>query len=325
MSQGPDDTMQGLGCGRGCAGAAGPRYQWVQGVDGLGNTVGYWRPTQASRPDAPYARNGAPFFGEIAEAADGNLYQWVQGVDGLGSPFGFWKRLRRLAKRAMPLVQRIAPFVPGGAAALTMATPLLKQAGVAGLGDIGALYAAPDGSLYQVQGVDAAEGIDGFADDDLNGLAAAELQGLAEDDLNGLADEDLRGFADDELRGFEADDDLSGYGEGEDLNGFAASDELNGMGAEPDLSGLAALEPLDGIDADERHGFAAGDDLDGVAADDLNGIAEDDLPGIGDDERMSGYVRTGGINGIEGYRPDGPPRTPAFSPSPNAPMWAPLW
>ena len=142
---------------------------------------------------APYARNAAPFFGEIAEAADGNLYQWVQGVDGLGSPFGFWKRIKRLARRALPLVQKIAPFVPGGAAALTAATPFLKHAGIAGLGEIGALYAAPDGSLYQVQGVDAADSIDGFADDDLNGLADDELQGLADDDLNGLADEDCAG------------------------------------------------------------------------------------------------------------------------------------
>jgi len=170
MAQGQDDTMQGLGCGRGCADAAGPRYQWVQGVDGLGNTIGYWRPTQPMAPGAPYARNAAPVFGEIAQAADGNLYQWVQGVDGLGSPFGFWKSLKRLAKRAMPFVQRIAPFVPGAAAALTVATPFLKQAGVAGLGEIGALYAAPDGSLYQVQGVDAADSIDGLADDDLKDL-----------------------------------------------------------------------------------------------------------------------------------------------------------
>src|SRR5688572_11790812 len=175
MSLGQDDTMQGVGCGRRCAGAAGPRYQWVQGVDGLGNTVGYWRPTQSLTPGAPYARHGAPVFGEIAEAADGNLYQWVQGVDGLGGPFGFWKKIRaikRLARRAMPLVKRIAPFVPGGAAALTMATPFLKQAGIAGLGEVGALYAADDGALYQVQGVDAAEGMEGFADDDLSGFAA---------------------------------------------------------------------------------------------------------------------------------------------------------
>jgi hypothetical protein len=302
--------MQGLECGSGCAGAAGPRYQWVQGVDGLGNTVGYWRPTRPSMGGAPYARNTAPFFGEVAEAADGNLYQWVQGVDGLGSPFGFWKKLKRIAKRAMPLVQKIAPFVPGGAAALTVATPFLKRAGVAGLGEIGALYAAPDGSLYQVQGIEAAESIEGFADDA----------------LNGLADEELRGLSDEELRGLEADDELRGFGEGEDLNGFAADDELNGIGAEQDLSGFAATDPLDGIGADELNGFAAADDLDGfAAADELNGFADDDLRGIGDDDRMSGYVRDRGINGIEGYRRDTPPRTPAFSPAPHAPMWAPLW
>jgi hypothetical protein len=311
MSQGHDDTMQGLGCGRGCTG-----YQWVQGVDGLGNTVGYWQPTQPLVSGAPYARNAAPFFGEIAEAADGNLYQWVQGVDGLGSPFGFWKRLKRLARRALPIVQRIAPFVPGGAAALTAATPFLKHAGVAGLGDVGALYAAPDGSLYQVQGVDAADSVDGFAEDDLNGLDDDELRGLADDDLNGIGDEELRGLSDDELRGLAADDELSGYGEREDLNGF---------GADPDLNGFAAMDPLDGMDADELNGYSAADDLDGFADDELNGFADDDLRGIGDDERMSGYVRDGRINGIEGYRPDGPPTTPAFSPAANAPMWAPLW
>ena len=92
---------------------------------------------------------------------------------------------RRLAKRALPIVQKLAPFVPGGAAALTAATPFLKQAGVAGFGGLGALYAAPDGSIYQVQGVDAGDSIDGFADDELNGLADDELQGLADDDLNG--------------------------------------------------------------------------------------------------------------------------------------------
>ena len=308
MSLGQDDTMQGLGCGRRCADAAGPRYQWVQGVDGLGNTVGYWRPMQPVTSGAPYARNAAPFFGEIAEAADGNLYQWVQGVDGLGSPFGFWKRIKRLARRALPLVQKIAPFVPGGAAALTAATPFLRHAGIAGLGEVGALYAAPDGSLYQVQGVDADDSIDGFADDDLNG-PDDELQGLAEDDLNGLAEEDLRGL--------EADDELNGFGEGEDLNGFAAGDELYGIGDEPDLSGYGAMDPLDGMDADELNGFAAGDDLDGFADDELNGFADDEL--------MSGYVRDGRVNGIEGYRPDDPPSTPAFSPAPNAPMWAPLW
>ena len=87
-----------------------------------------------------------------------------------------------------------------------MATPFLKQAGVAGLGDVGALYAAPGRSLYQVQGVDAADSI----------------EGLGRRRPARPADDDLRGLSDDELRGFEADDELRGFAAGDDLNGFAA-------------------------------------------------------------------------------------------------------
>ena len=134
----------------------------------------------------------------------------------------------------------------------------------------------------------------------------------------------LRGLSDDELRGLEADDELSGYGEGEGLHGYAAGDESD-IGLVPSGSQRIRHGSV------RRHGrrraewITAGDDLDGFADDDLNGFADDELRGIGDDERMSGYVRDGRINGIEGYRPDGAPRTPAFSPAANAPMWAPLW
>lgn len=237
MWLGQDETMQGVGCRGGCQGADGHLYEWVQGVDGLGNTVGFWRQTGGVQPGAPYVRNRAPFLGDVAQAADGQLYQWVEGVDGLGNPFGIWKRFKKLARRALPIAQRLAPFVPGAAAALTVATPLLKQAGIAGLGEIGALYAAEDGSLYQVQGIDADESINGFG---------------ADDDLNGLSDDELRGLeADDELRGFEADD-------------------LQGIGAEADLDGFAADDTLDGIDADELNGFAA-TDLDGFSDAELQG------------------------------------------------------
>jgi hypothetical protein len=294
MWLGQDETMQGLGCPGGCQGADGQLYEWVQGVDGLGTPVGFWRQTSGVEPGAPYVRNRAPFLGDVAQAADGQLYQWVEGVDGLGNSFGFWKRFKRLAQRALPIVQRLAPFVPGASAALTMATPLLQQAGVAGLGEIGALYAAPDGSLYQVQGVDAAESIDGLGDDELHGLS------------------------DDELRGLEADDELRGFGASDDLDGFGDADDLRGLGAEADLEGFAADQPLDGIDADDLDGFAA--------TDDLNGLADVELQGLADDDRaMSGYVQESGTSGVEGYQPDGPPRTPMFSPAPNAPMWAPLW
>ena len=44
MWLGEDDTMQGVGCA-GAEGTDGQLYQWVEGVDGLGNAVGFWRPT----------------------------------------------------------------------------------------------------------------------------------------------------------------------------------------------------------------------------------------------------------------------------------------
>ena len=165
--------------------------------------------------------------GEVRTGPDGNLYQWVQGVDGLGNPVGWgWalRRLRKAVKRVAPFVQRFAPLLPGGVAltalraaspllrralplarrlapyipgpygtavatALRTATPVLQRAGVAGGNGLGALYQAPDGSLYQVQGL---------AEDE-------ELQGLAEDE---------------ELRGFAADEELRGIAEGEELQGL---------------------------------------------------------------------------------------------------------
>lgn len=260
---GEDDTMQGFG-----SGSDGNLYQWVEGFDGLGNAVGCWRRVRGQAPMAPYARRTAPFLGDVAAGPDGQTYQWVQGVDGLGNPFGFWKRIRKFAKRALPFVQKIAPFIPGGAAALTAATPFLRQVGIEGPDGLGALYEAPDGSMYQVQGIDAGDDLDGLADDDL-------LRGLSEEELQGLA----------------ADDELNGFGAEDDLNGFAADEELQGFGADDDLSGLS----------------------------------DEELQGMGDDDTMSGYVRDAGVNGMEGFAPDEPRRTPEFSPSRNPPMWTPIW
>ena len=136
MWLGQDDTMQGLGCGRGCQGAAGPLYQWVQGVDGLGNTVGFWRPTQrlharrtvrAQCGAVPRRDRGSRRRESLSVGCRASTGWAAHSASGSGS--------RRLAKRALPLAQRIAPFVPGGAAALTVATPFLNQAGIAGLGE----------------------------------------------------------------------------------------------------------------------------------------------------------------------------------------------
>lgn len=291
MWLGEDETMHGFG-----GELDGPLYQWVEGVDGLGNAVGCWRPARGQAQMAPYSRRTAPFLGQIATGPDGHTYQWVQGVDGLGSPFGFWKRLRSLAKRALPIARQFAPFIPGASAALTAATPFLRKIGVEGADGLGALYQAPDGSMYQVQGFGAGEDLDGLAgDDELRGLSAEELQGLA-------ADEELNGFgAEDEVHGFVAEDELRGFAAEDELHGFAAGEELQGFGAE---------ETMDGQQA----------------ADEMSGLAAEELQEMGDrDSTVNGYVRDAGMNGVEGFRPDAPRETPGFSPSSNPPMWTPLW
>jgi hypothetical protein len=178
---------------------------------------------------------GIGAYGEVVEGIDGQLYQWVQGVDGLGNPVGFWKRLKKLrrrvrgfVRRAMPIAQRFAPFIPGGAAALTAATPFLRQAGVAGYGDVGALYK---------------EDLSGFSDDELQGLADDdELRGYGEDELQGFADDDIQGFADDELQG--PYDDVAGFADDE-LSGFS-DDELQGF-ADDDLQGMSGYVRQDGV------------------------------------------------------------------------------
>jgi hypothetical protein len=201
---------------------------------------------------------GIGAVGEVRQGPDGQLYQWVQGVDGLGNPIGFWRALRRVgrgirrvARRALPIVQQIAPLVPGGGAvtaALRTATPLLRQAGVAGHTGLGALYQAPDGTMYQVQGVGQEE----------------ELRGLSEEE---------------ELQRIAENDELQGLAEDEELQGLAEDEEIQGVGEDEDLQGLD-----------------------------------------------QGYVREDGMNGLEAYVPDQPPRTRWFTP-PNQPpeMWKPLW
>lgn len=186
---------------------------------------------------------GIGYLGEVRQGPDGGMYQWVQGVDGLGNPIGgFWTNLskkvrkikgiaRGLVQHAMPLAKKLAPFIPGGAAVLTAATPILQQAGVAGYNGLGALYQAPDGTLYQMQGL---------AEDE-------ELRGYGED-------EDLRGFAEDEeLRGYGEDEALYGYGENEDLRGFAEDEDLRGYGEEDDLRGVEGYIRQDDISGLEKY------------------------------------------------------------------------
>jgi hypothetical protein len=178
------------------------------------------------------------YVGEVRQGLDGNLYQWVEGIDGLGNPIGFWKRLKRkvkgFVKKALPIAQKLAPFIPGGSAVLTAATPILRQAGVAGHNGLGALYQAPDGTLYQMQGLAEDEALYGYGED-----------------------EDLRRFAEDEdLRGYGEEEALYGYGEDEDLRGFAEDEDLRGYGEDEDLRGMEGYvrqDAMSGLEAYVPH------------------------------------------------------------------------
>jgi len=291
---------------------------------------------------------GIGYLGEIRRGPDGSTYQWVQGVDGLGNPIGFWKKwikkalkyhpavwaLRKASpflRRALPIVQRIASAIPLPqaqviAAGLKTATPWLRKAGVAGYAGLGALYQAPDGRLYQIQGWGEADDLRGFAEDELRGFAEDELRGLDEsDDLRGLGAlyqapdgtlyrvqgmaeaDDLRGFAEDELRGFDEADELRGFAEDE-LRGFDEADDLRGF-AEDDLRGLDEADDLRGFAEDDLRGFDEADDLRGFAEDDLRGFDEADE-----------------LRGLEAYVPDQPAGTRWFVPPSQPPdMWRPLW
>lgn len=148
---------------------------------------------------------GVGYFGEMRQGPDGNLYQWVGVVDGLGNPIGgLWRRIgrriRRGVRRALPVVQRVASAIPlPQAQAVAAGIRAARRAGVAGHTGLGALYQAPDGSVYQAQ------------EEDLQGLAEEneeELQDLAEqEELEGLAEEE-------ELEGLSEEEELQGMGQG---------------------------------------------------------------------------------------------------------------
>jgi hypothetical protein len=163
---------------------------------------------------------------------------------------GFWKKLRKLTKFALPIISRVAPFIPGGAVASTIlntASPHLRRAGLMGHDGIGSLYQAPDGSLYGVAeepgsvGYFAADELSGPGDLDgmdaaeLDGMDAAELDGIDAAELDGLSAEDVQGFAEDQA-----------------MNGFAAQD-LDGMDAGPEhdqsTQGYVRQPGVNGVDA----------------------------------------------------------------------------
>jgi hypothetical protein len=232
-------------------------YEWVEGVDEWGDPIGFLQ--GLSEPEVAELSG----LGALYQAPDGTLYQ-MQGLAEEEKPMeamgpraqgqrrlpgrrprrpgpgvkggpprkkgGFLKKLLPIAKFAAGIIPGVGPVAR---AALDVGSKLLMKPGVAGYAGLGALYAAPDGTIYQVRGL---------AEEDLDGLYAdEELRGFAED-------EELRGFAEDEeLRGLDEDEELRGFAEGPELRGLAEDEKLRGLEQgyvrEVDVSGLEAYVP----------------------------------------------------------------------------------
>jgi hypothetical protein len=346
---------------------------------------------------------GIGYAGEVRQGPDGNLYQWVQGVDGLGNPIGFWslvrrarrfaqRRLRPLLRRALPLAQRVVSAIPlpqaqAVAAGLRTATPLLRRAGIAGHNGLGALYQAPDGTVYQVEGLAEEEELSGLGEEELTRVMGIGYTGEVRqgpdgnlyqwvETVDGLGNpigfwslvRRARRFARRRLRPLlrralplaqrvvsaiplpQAQAVAAGLRTATPLLRRAGIAGHNGLGAlyqAPDgtvyqVEGLAEEEELSGLAQDEElEGFAQDEELEGLAQDEeieglaeeeeLSGLAQDEeLEGFAQDEELEGldqgYVREPGTSGLEAYVPNQPASTRWFTPPAQPPeMWKPLW
>lgn len=114
---GQDELQQVMGLGQVGEVRRGPDgelYQWIEGVDGLGNPVGFWGPLKRlARKFRPFLRKVVPFAAKVASF-----------IPGYGTAV---------------------------AAGLRTARPFLRKAGLAG--ELGELYASADGTVYELQGI----------------------------------------------------------------------------------------------------------------------------------------------------------------------------
>lgn len=218
-------------------GTDGNLYEWVEGVD-------EWGEPELSQAQDP-ALSG---LGALYQAPDGTLYQMhglaEEEAAGTGQPRLRAQGPRRppgsrpprkkrkggFFKKLLPIAKFAAGFIPGAGglvrAGIDVAEKVLTKPGVAGYDGLGALYSAPDGSLYQVQG---------------------------------LAEEELRGFAEDEeLKGFAADEELRGLDEGQELRVLDEGEELRGFDADEDLRGFAEDQAMQGVDGYVRQDRMSG-------------------------------------------------------------------
>ena len=130
MRYGPQDmtNMMGIGSyvGEVRRGPNGQVYQWMEGVDGLGNPIGFWKGLKKLASKAlPIAKM----------------------IPGIGPIIGAVKPFCQTLPQVQPLIQQ----APGIQPIYTLGTQICKVLGKVGIaGAEGAIMEAPDGQLYEV-------------------------------------------------------------------------------------------------------------------------------------------------------------------------------
>jgi hypothetical protein len=130
MRYGPQDAtdMMGIGSyvGEVRRGPDGQAYQWVEGVDGLGNPIGFWKGLKSIVSKALPLAKFIPGLGPIIGAV---------------KPFC----------QALPQLQPVIQQAPGIQPVYTLGTKICKVLGKVGIaGAEGGIMEAPDGQLYEV-------------------------------------------------------------------------------------------------------------------------------------------------------------------------------
>ena len=130
MRYGPQDmtNMMGIGSyvGEVRRGPDGQVYQWVEGVNGLGNPIGFWKGLKK------FASQALPL---------------AKMIPGVGPIIGAVKQFCQTLPQLQPVIQQ----APDARPVYTLGTKICKVLGKVGIaGAEGAIMEAPDGQLYEV-------------------------------------------------------------------------------------------------------------------------------------------------------------------------------
>jgi len=323
LSENDVTQMMGIGyLGEVRQGPDGNLYQYVQGVDGLGNPIGgFWR--RVKRFARKVARKALPYVQQFAPL-----------IPGVGPAVSVLTSAIPAASAVAPVITPAAPAEAAAAIPTEAIAP--TETATAGWG-LGEIAMGQDGHHYQwVQGVDGLGNPIGFwkklrrlarkaikyhpaalalraASPILKTAGVAGYSGLGASfqapdgslyqQVQGLEeDEELRGLAEDEeLRGLDEDEELRGLDEDDELRGLSEDEELRGLDEDEELRGLAEDEELRGFEADQE--------MEGMEM-----------------EGMEGYVRQDGMRGLEAYVPPEPLQTRWHTAPVQPPeIWKTLW